>query len=157
MTPADIEKLFQPVFSQAEELKDAFDKSKQRAERNLLVAEVDQLGRRSSTGGKMVLTSIVGSMIAQTATVLSHGAQSLSAEEKPNIDFSHKMPFVTVSIVLKWYISTGTISIVYNCVILTIANSIHQVFLDEVNTSSCVGLFKEIIVDRTFDGEVRDY
>ena len=29
-------------------------------------------------------------------------------------------------------------------------------FLDEVNTSSCVGLFKEIIVDRTFNGEVRD-
>ena len=29
-----------------------------------------------------------------------------------------------------------------------------QVFLDEVNTSSCVGLFKEIIVDKTFDGEV---
>lgn len=27
-------------------------------------------------------------------------------------------------------------------------------FLDEVNTSSCLGLFKEIIVDRTFDGEV---
>ena len=32
-----------------------------------------------------------------------------------------------------------------------------QVFLDEVNTSSCVGLFKEIIVDRTFDGEVNVY
>ena len=29
-----------------------------------------------------------------------------------------------------------------------------QVFLDEVNTSSCLGLFKEIIVDRTFDGVV---
>lgn len=27
-------------------------------------------------------------------------------------------------------------------------------FLDEVNTSSCLGLFKEIIVDRSFDGEV---
>ena len=30
-----------------------------------------------------------------------------------------------------------------------------QVFLDEVNTSSCLGLFKEIIVDKTLDGEVR--
>ena len=30
-----------------------------------------------------------------------------------------------------------------------------QVFLDEVNTSSCLGLFKEIILDRTFDGEVQ--
>ncbi len=30
-----------------------------------------------------------------------------------------------------------------------------QVFLDEVNTSSCLGLFKEIIVDRTLDGQVR--
>ena len=29
-----------------------------------------------------------------------------------------------------------------------------QVFLDEVNTSSCPGLFKEIIVDKSFDGEV---
>ena len=29
-----------------------------------------------------------------------------------------------------------------------------QVFLDEVNTSSCLGLFKEIIVDKNFDGEV---
>jgi hypothetical protein len=27
------------------------------------------------------------------------------------------------------------------------------VFLDEVNTSSCLGLFKEIIIDHTFDGE----
>ena len=30
-----------------------------------------------------------------------------------------------------------------------------QVFLDEVNTSSCLGLFKEIIVDRSFDGKVQ--
>lgn len=30
-----------------------------------------------------------------------------------------------------------------------------QVFLDEVNTSSCLGLFKEIILDYTFDGEVQ--
>ena len=29
-----------------------------------------------------------------------------------------------------------------------------QVFLDEVNTSSCLGLFKEIIVDRSSDGKV---
>ena len=29
-----------------------------------------------------------------------------------------------------------------------------QVFLDEINTSSCLGLIKEIIVDRSFDGEV---
>ena len=29
-----------------------------------------------------------------------------------------------------------------------------QVFLDELNTSSCLGVFKEIIVDRTFDGNV---
>ena len=30
-------------------------------------------------------------------------------------------------------------------------------FLDEVNTSSCLGLFKEIIVDRTLDGNVSDF
>ena len=29
-----------------------------------------------------------------------------------------------------------------------------QVFLDELNTSSCLGVFKEIIVDRSFDGNV---
>lgn len=28
------------------------------------------------------------------------------------------------------------------------------VFLDEVNTASCLGLFKEIMVDRTIDGMV---
>ena len=28
-------------------------------------------------------------------------------------------------------------------------------FLDEINTSSCLGLFKEIMVDRTFTGEVK--
>ena len=30
----------------------------------------------------------------------------------------------------------------------------YKVFLDEVNTSSCMGLFKEIIIDKTFEGEV---
>ena len=29
-----------------------------------------------------------------------------------------------------------------------------KVFLDEINTSSCLGLFKEIIIDKTFDGKV---
>ncbi len=29
------------------------------------------------------------------------------------------------------------------------------VFLDEINTASCLGLFKEMIVDRTIDGVVR--
>ena len=28
------------------------------------------------------------------------------------------------------------------------------VFLDEVNTASCLGLFKEIVVDRSIDGMV---
>ena len=30
-----------------------------------------------------------------------------------------------------------------------------QIFFDEMNASSCPGLFKEIIVDKTFHGEVR--
>ena len=30
----------------------------------------------------------------------------------------------------------------------------YKVFLDEVNTSSCMGLFKEMIIDKTFEGEV---
>ena len=29
-----------------------------------------------------------------------------------------------------------------------------QVFLDEINTSSCMGLLKEALVDRTFFGQV---
>ncbi len=29
-----------------------------------------------------------------------------------------------------------------------------KVYLDEINTASCLGLFKEIIVDRTIDGDV---
>ena len=29
-----------------------------------------------------------------------------------------------------------------------------KVFLDELNTSSCMGLFKEMIVDKSFEGEV---
>ena len=29
-----------------------------------------------------------------------------------------------------------------------------QVFLDEINTSSCLGVLKEIVVDGTLDGEV---
>ena len=30
------------------------------------------------------------------------------------------------------------------------------VFLDEVNTASCLGLFKEIIVDKSIDGKVSE-
>ena len=44
----------------------------------------------------------------------------------------------------------------FMCVPVNTVDSL-QVFLDEVNTSSCLGLFKEIIVDRTFDGEVSMY
>ena len=29
-----------------------------------------------------------------------------------------------------------------------------KVFLDEINTSSCVGVFKELMTDRTIDGKV---
>ena len=31
------------------------------------------------------------------------------------------------------------------------------VFLDEVNTASCLGLFKEIIVDKSIDGTVSNF
>ena len=30
-----------------------------------------------------------------------------------------------------------------------------QAYLDEINTASCLGLFKEIIIDRTVDGQVK--
>lgn len=52
-----------------------------------------------------------------------------------------RVPFVTVS---SWYCDRHP----------ALVPLPPQVFLDEVNTSSCVGLFKEVIVDRTFDGEV---
>ena len=32
-----------------------------------------------------------------------------------------------------------------------------QVFLDEINTSSCLGYLKEIIADRMMDGQVLEY
>ena len=31
-----------------------------------------------------------------------------------------------------------------------------KAYLDEINTASCLGLFKEIIVDRTINGKVRE-
>ena len=40
------------------------------------------------------------------------------------------------------------------CIHLVIVYLILQVFLDEVNTSSCMGLMKEIVVDGTMNGEV---
>ena len=55
------------------------------------------------------------------------------------------LPFVTVSV-------DFSLEHLQHFVMLTL-----QVFLDEVNTSSCMGLFKEIILDRTFDGVVYLY
>lgn len=55
------------------------------------------------------------------------------------------LPFVTVSV-------DFPLEHLQQFVMLTL-----QVFLDEVNTSSCLGLFKEIILDRTFDGVVCIY
>ena len=34
---------------------------------------------------------------------------------------------------------------------------VSQVFLDEVNTSSCLGLLKEIVIDRSIEGRVSYY
>ena len=31
-----------------------------------------------------------------------------------------------------------------------------QVFLDELNASTCGGLFKELIIDKSFEGEVNE-
>ena len=31
-----------------------------------------------------------------------------------------------------------------------------QVFLDELNASTCGGLFKEVIIDKSFEGEVTE-
>ena len=47
-----------------------------------------------------------------------------------------------------------------NWLLLQVMISLHirtclmQVFLDEINTSSCMGLLKEVLVDRTFFGQV---
>ena len=39
-------------------------------------------------------------------------------------------------------------------ILLHIRTCLMQVFLDEINTSSCMGLLKEVLVDRTFFGQV---
>ena len=64
--------------------------------------------------------------------------------EVPDVP-TFRVPFVTVSAPHSLYLLT-----------LLTGVELLQVFLDEVNTSSCLGLFKEIIVDRTFDGVVSD-
>ena len=72
---------------------------------------------------------------------------------------SLRVPFVTVNTSAVLFLSVlHTIfaghlhAPAFYCVIVATL----QVFLDEVNTSSCLGLFKEIIIDRTFDGNVSD-
>ena len=32
-----------------------------------------------------------------------------------------------------------------------------QVFVDEINTSSCLGVLKEIVIDKTLDGKVNHF
>ena len=62
-------------------------------------------------------------------------------------EMSLRLPFVTVSI--HFQVSRQSTYMFNIFSMLTL-----QVFFDEVNTSSCLGLFKEIILDQTFDGVV---
>ena len=52
-----------------------------------------------------------------------------------------------------------TVSIGFSVMIYNLLHSVNQmfgfqIFFDELNASTCGGLFKEIIIDRTFEGKV---
>ena len=95
MTPAEIEQHFKPAFQQAKELRDAYHRSKERAEGTDHSLSVDDTDgslfglRRSSTGKRSVLQSMVTNVL--TAPVIVHGI-----EEKSEKKFLHRLPFVTV-------------------------------------------------------------
>ena len=95
MTPAEIEQHFKPAFQQAKELRDAYQRSKERAEgtdHSLTADDTDGSlfsRSRSSVGKKSVLQSMVTTVLA--APVIVHGV-----EDKPEKKFLHRLPFVTV-------------------------------------------------------------
>ena len=93
MTPSDIQKHFKPVFDQARELSDAYNKSKERAYKEDSIDEADFIDlssplasrRRSSTGKRGVIMSLVSS--------IAHSVEEETSTKK----FTHRMPSVTVS------------------------------------------------------------
>ena len=80
-------------------------------------------------------------------TVFEQAQQLKKATESACSSFS-RAPNVTVS-----YLNAGC---TVNEFKPTCPLRMSQVFLDEVNASTCGGLFKELIIDKSFEGEVTD-
>ncbi len=97
MTPSDIQEHFKPVFDQARELSDAYNKSKERAYKKDSVDETDFIdissplaSRRRSSTGKRALISVM-------TTLVPGMGHSVEEEETSSKKFTHRMPSVTVS------------------------------------------------------------
>ena len=84
------------------------------------------------------LSKVLGSVFKQ--------ARQLKKATEASNEFV-RAPNVTVS-----YLLNGLMQLGYCYKFLK--KFMSQVFLDELNASTCGGLFKEIIIDRTFEGEV---
>ena len=77
----------------------------------------------------------------------AHQLQKANAETSATF---LRVPHVTVSVLYSYscycYLNSSYIE----------SSFTFQIFLDELNASTCGGLFKEFIVDRTFQGEVTE-
>jgi len=84
----------------------------------------------------------------QLESAFEQARQLLTASEGASTAFL-RVPNVTVSILnvvcVIYWIKKQTNNFIFAS----------QIFLDELNASTCGGLFKEIIIDKTFEGEVR--
>ena len=83
------------------------------------------------------LSKVLGSVFKQ--------AQQLKKATEASTEFI-RAPNVTVSYLLNGLMQLGHYNNWKKCM--------SQVFLDELNASTCGGLFKELIIDRTFEGKV---
>jgi len=135
LTPADIWKDLEPVFTQAKELQEYFEsKLKDTSTPKVPFVTV-------STYRFMLFQFVWALLFSLSTTIIVSGLLPLM--QYPDTIHCMLQQVLTACQNFK-------LVFMYNmCPI-----KIFQLFLDEVNTSSCVGLFKEIIIDRTFDGNV---
>ncbi len=90
MTPSDIQEHFKPVFDQARELSDAYDKIKEIVETDVPNLSSPLASRRRSFTRK---TRVLQSTMPTLAPVIGHSVD----EETSSKMVTHRMPFVTVS------------------------------------------------------------
>lgn len=99
MTPSDIQEHFRPVFDQARELSQSYNKSKERSNKKVSVEETDfiDLGFSSPDNRRRSSASSRKGVLQTVMTSLTPGG-SLKHTEEETIDkkFSHRIPFVTV-------------------------------------------------------------